>query len=131
MYIDKRLSKDDKDKVLGLNIKDDYDDEDDEMSEIKEEEEKSEEDEKSEIEEKSDEEKSEQDGRSEEIEEGEEGEEGEEEELDEEALNGNNPDFLLAKALSLKMNMLLKYLSKYLIIDIKEKKKEDKDFYKK
>eukprot|EP00833_Pecoramyces_ruminatium_P005953 jgi/Orpsp1_1/1179985/evm.model.c7180000071685.1 len=57
--------------------------------------------------------------------------EGEEEILDEEALNRNNPDFLLTKALSCKLNYLGKYFVRYLIFEIKEKKKEDKDYYKK
>ncbi len=125
MYIDERLPKKDKDKVLRLNIKD-FDEEDDEggMSENDEGEEEREEEEK---------EEEERDTENDSLEGEEEGEEGGEEgeELDEEALNANNPDFLLSKTLSLKMNIVLKFLSKYLIIDIKEKKKDDKDFYKK
>jgi len=45
--------------------------------------------------------------------------------------DNQSPDTLLTKALSGKLNYLGKYFVKYLLFEIKEKKKEDKDYYKK
>ncbi|ORX48390.1 hypothetical protein BCR36DRAFT_405014 [Piromyces finnis] len=42
----------------------------------------------------------------------------------------NKPDYLLKKALNYKINYLQKYFIKFLIFDIKDKKKEDTDYYK-
>ncbi|ORX80699.1 hypothetical protein BCR32DRAFT_19087, partial [Anaeromyces robustus] len=54
-----------------------------------------------------------------------------EEVIDEEEINNNNPDYLLLKALSFDLNYFQIYFIRYLILDINEKKKEEKDYYKK
>lgn len=48
-----------------------------------------------------------------------------------EDINKSNPDYLLSKALTCKLNYLGKYFVRYLLFEIREKKKEDKDYYKK
>jgi len=58
-------------------------------------------------------------------------EDNEDEIMDEDTLNRDNPDFLLSKALASKLNYLGRYFVRYLIFEIKEKKKEEKDYYKK
>ncbi|ORX50292.1 hypothetical protein BCR36DRAFT_57982 [Piromyces finnis] len=45
--------------------------------------------------------------------------------------DNNNPDNLLSKALAGKLNFLGKYFVRYLFFEIREKKKEEKDYYKK
>ncbi|ORX47806.1 hypothetical protein BCR36DRAFT_221789, partial [Piromyces finnis] len=57
--------------------------------------------------------------------------EEEEEIINEDTLNANDPDYLLSKALSSKLNFLGKYFVRFIIYSIKEKRKEEKDYYKK
>ena len=107
LYIDERTSKNEKDIIMGIT---NYNDE-----KIEEEEEEEEEKEEKEEEEET-----------------EDNEDVEDDNLiNEDAINGNNPDYLLSKALSCKLNFLGKYFVRYLLFEIREKKKEDKDYYKK
>eukprot|EP00833_Pecoramyces_ruminatium_P014217 jgi/Orpsp1_1/1188249/evm.model.d7180000063434.1 len=46
-------------------------------------------------------------------------------------VNACNPDYLLSEALTCKLNIFNNYFVRYLLYEIKEKKKEDKDYYKK
>jgi len=115
LYIDSRMSKSDKDLIIGYKDMD-YDDEEEE------EEEKEEEDD--------DEERKEDDNEEKEIERVDD-EKKNKELMDEEAINGNNPDYLLSKASSFKLNFFGKYFTRYLLDVIKENRKEDEDYYKK
>jgi len=135
MYIDKRLSKKDKNDIIGLNNKDGNDinekdnnennDSENNDSEYNESGKNDSEDYDSENN-NSDYNNSENDDYEEENS----GDKGGEA-LNEDAINENNPNYLLSKAWSLKINFIQRYFIKYLIDDIKEKKKEDKDYYKK
>ena len=128
LYINQRLSKEDKDIVLQIEKKQNkYD------IEIKEEEdnenEGNENDEGNENYNGSDYGDSNYNGSN--IIEDEDEENENEEALDEDQLNANNPDYLLLKALNGKLSFLGKYFVRYLIFNIKEKRKEEKDYYKK
>jgi len=103
LYIDQRTSKSDKDIIMGLHV--------DENSQ------NSENDENNES--------------SENVNENEDDIE-KDPSFNEDDINGNDPDFLLSKALTTcKLNFIGKYFVRYLLFEIKEKKKEDKDYYKK
>jgi len=51
--------------------------------------------------------------------------------LNEDKLNECNPHYLLSKAMMSKLDIFKSYFVRYLIYEIKEKEKEEKDFYKK
>ncbi|ORX63808.1 hypothetical protein BCR32DRAFT_251421 [Anaeromyces robustus] len=127
LYIDARLSKSDKENLLNSNKKK-------KVEKIKNEEEKgnSEYDYISENENENDNENESEDNENDEYENEPEPEDNKNEEaLNEDEINCNNPDYLLSKALGLKLNYFQRYFVIYLTLDINEKKKEDKDYYKK
>jgi len=67
----------------------------------------------------------------EENEEEEEGKENNIEVIDEEKSNACDPNQILSKAFTCKLNVFSRYFINYLFYDIREKKKDDKDYYKK
>jgi len=50
--------------------------------------------------------------------------------IEEDDVNKNNPDYLLSKALTSKTSSMLLYFVKYMVLDVKDMKKEDKEYNK-
>ncbi|OUM67886.1 hypothetical protein PIROE2DRAFT_4565 [Piromyces sp. E2] len=128
LYIEERTSKKNRDDIMGdikndINIDDD--DDDDDKNKEKETEEEEEEGENNSNNNSTD-------NNSEEEEEEEEEEENKGKKkpafLDEDKANASNPNYLLSKALTCKLNVFNKYFVRYLLYEIREKKKEDKDY---
>jgi len=135
MYIDKRFSKKDKDDIFG--IKNNNGDDNDEMDINENDSDNEDDDSKNNDSEynnndsnsngsdNNDSNKNDSDYSEENS-----GEKGEEM-MHEDVFNANNPNYLLSKVWGFKLNIIQRYFVKYLIDDIREKKKEDKDYYKK
>ena len=121
MYIEERTSKIERDEIMGSINKQNkniekVDEEKEAYDENSKEEENEEEEENSEEEEN-------------EVEE--EGKENNIEVIDEEKSNACDPNQILSKAFTCKLNVFSRYFINYLFYDIREKKKDDKDYYKK
>ena len=120
MYIEAKTSKKDRDILMGLENNDDDNEEENNVNE--------EENEISEKEINSDA-GSDDDNYNNEVAEIE--KHKKENSLNEDKLNECNPYYLLSKAISTKLDIYKSYFVRYLVYEIKEKEKEEKDFYKK
>jgi len=129
LYIEGRTSKKDRDLIMGVGNTDDNDDDDEDEENINDEEEENEEENEKE---RSEKEVTSGSGSNDNYDDDEENEGNQQgNSLNEDKLNECNPTYLLSKAMTSKLNIFKSYFVRFLIYEIKEKEKEEKDFYKK